>query len=84
MAKYDARLTLATVEGLSSRISLMAHQIGTSRAKAFAIPLDSTRTDYERQRMIEYRAEALRLIEELDVDIRALRKTITLMERNAA
>ena len=82
--KYDPRLTLATVEGLTSRISLAAHQIGTSRCKSFLMPLDSEKLkDHQRRHHAEYREDAIRLMAELETDIKALRKMLTLMERNA-
>lgn len=80
MAKYDARLTLATVEGLTSRISLNAHQIGTRCAKAMAHPL--TDSEYRNETIIKNREEAMSKLNELEVDIKALRKILALMERN--
>lgn len=82
--KYDPRLTLATVEGLTSRISLAAHQIGTSRCKSFLVSLDSDKLkDYERRRHVEAREDAIRLMAELETDVKALRKMLALMEKNA-
>lgn len=83
MAKYDARLTLATVEGLTGRISLSAHQIGTRCAKSFMIPTEG-KEPHQQQNISDSRVEALTKLAELEVDVKALRKMLTLMERNSA
>lgn len=83
MAKYDPRLTLATLAGLTSRISLKSHQIGM-HGKAFIVPLNLAKSDYERRRISEERVDAIRKLHEIEADVKLLRKTLLLMERQSS